>query len=185
MAAESLLRDIEEKRKSALAQLDLDFEAKVAEIKNKASVERTTIIESAKKQAAEASLREKIKTEGAAKLQAKKMIFDATEKMLENNIMNLRNALEDLARSKEYTELLPSMVGYASKRLGGEIRVNCRPGDVVIMKKIGAEIASSNLNAIGGFKAERKDGTQEIDLTFDEILRSRDEEVRAYIMSKE
>ena len=185
MAAQTLLGDIEARRKSALAQLDSDFQAKTADLQNKTEQERSNITESAKKQAVELSQRERIRVEGAAKLQSKKMIFDATEKMLENNLEILRQSMVDFAASKDYSDLLPAMVEYASKRLGGEIRVTCRREDVAIMKKTGAEVTSSSLNAVGGFKAEKKDGTQEIDLTFDEILRSRDEEVRAFIMSKE
>ncbi len=48
-----------------------------------------------------------------------------------------------------------------------------------------ARIASANLNAIGGFKADSEDGTLELDLTFEEILRSREDEVRASILGKE
>ena len=55
----------------------------------------------------------------------------------------------------------------------------------IALKKAGVEVASSNLNSIGGFKAERKDGTLELDLTFEEILRGREEEVRGSILSGE
>ena len=185
MAAETLLREVEDKRKKALDSLDAEYAAKIDDVKKRAEQEKQRIQETAKRQAQELSQREKIRIDGAAKLQAKKMIFDATEKMLESNLGALKQTLAEWASSKEYQDLLPKMVKYASKRLGGEIRVICRQADAVALKKAGVEIASSNLNAIAGFKAERKDGTLELDLTFDEILRGREEDVRGSILGGE
>jgi V/A-type H+/Na+-transporting ATPase subunit E len=185
VAAETLLREVEEKRKKALEALDADLSTKSAEIERRTEEEKLRIQENAKNQAAELSQREKIRIDGASKLQAKKLIFDATEKMLENNLDTLRQALSDYAGSKEYAALLPKLVDYASKRLGGEINVICRQADLPALKKTGVEVTASNLNTIGGFKAERKDGTLELDLTFEEILRGREEEVRGSILSGE
>ena len=123
MAADTLLREVEEKRKKALDALDADFSTKSAEIKRRAEEEKLRIQDNAKKQAAELSQREKIRIDGASKLQAKKLVFDATEKMLENNLTTLRQALLDYAGSKEYSALLIRLVAYASKRLGGEIKL--------------------------------------------------------------
>ncbi len=183
MAAETLLREVEEKRKKALGALDADFSTKSGEIQSRAQDEKLRIQENAKRLAQELSQRERIRIDGASKLQAKKLIFDATEKMLENNLATLSQALVDYAGSKEYQDLLPKMIRYASKRLGGEINVICRQADAAALKKAGVEVASSNLNSIGGFKAEKKDGTLELDLTFEEILRGREEEVRGSILS--
>ena len=183
MAAESLLREVEAKRKNALDALEAEYSAKVAEVKSRTERESSFVIESAKKQAGELAQRERIRIEGASKLQAKKSIFDATEKMLESNISSLRQALAEYTGSKEYAELLPRMAKYASKRLGGDTVVLCREKDAPILKKAGFEVLHSNLNTMGGLKAERKDGTLELDLTFEEILRGREDEVRGLILS--
>ncbi|MGH2637711.1 MAG: V-type ATP synthase subunit E [Rhabdochlamydiaceae bacterium] len=185
MAAETLLREVEDKRKKTLDQLDADRAAKKQEIAARVDRERQSIRESARKQAQELCQREKIRIEGAAKLQAKKLIFDATEKMLEKSIVEVKRALAEYSvSSKDYPDLLIKMAKYACKRLGGEIRVMCRPGDETILKRAGVQIAASNLNSMGGFKAERTDGSLELDLTFEELLRSREEEVRSLIQSK-
>ena len=142
-------------------------------------------MESAKKEAVSLAQKEVTRIEGAAKLQSKKLLFDATEKLLENNIAALRDALAEHAASPAYPELLARMAKYASKRLGGKIAVTCRKQDEAALKAAGAKTASANLNAIGGFKADSEDGTLELDLTFEEILRSREDEVRASILGKE
>ena len=185
MAAETLLREVEEKRKNTLDALESEYSAKIADLKKNAEQEKKRLLDEAKKQAQELAQREKIRIDGAAKLQAKKMMFDATEKMLQNNLEALRNALSEWSGSKDYRELIPKMAKYASTRLGGEIKVICRQADVETFKKAGVEIESSDLSTMGGFKAEKKDGTLELDLTFEELLRGREDEVRRLIFSGE
>lgn len=185
MAAETLLREVDEKRKRTIEQLESEYKAKRDEVTKRAAEQRAYILESAKTQAVALAQREKIRITGAAKLQAKKMTFDATEKMLENNIVLLRQALADFANSNQYPEVLSKMLAYASKRLGAEIKLVCRQADAPLLKKSGAKVVSSDLKTIGGFKAENRDGTLELDLTFEEILRNHEEDARAYILGKE
>ena len=184
MAAESLLREVEEKRKKTVEMLESEYAAKKAEVTTRANEQRKYISDTSKKEAAVLVQREHIRIIGAAKLQAKKMVFDATEKMLESNLALLKQSLSDFAGTKEYPEILSKMVAYASKRLGGNIRVRCRSSDAAILKKLGVKEISPNLESIGGFKATNTDGTLELDLTFEELLRNREEEARASILGK-
>ena len=87
VAAESLLNEVEEKRKKTIDMLEAEYSAKKAEVTNRASEQKAYISDSSKKEAAALAQRERIRITGAAKLQSKKMIFDATEKMLENNVL--------------------------------------------------------------------------------------------------
>jgi len=184
-AAEALLGEVDEKRKKTIQMLEAEYSAKKDEVAKKASEQESYILDSSKKEGAAAAQREKIRIGGAAKLQSKKMMFDATEQMLEANVSALKQLLADYANSKEYHETLAKMVSYANKRLGGSISVVCRSADAAALKKHGVKVTSSDLNATGGFKATNRDGTLELDLTFDELLRSREEEARALILGKE
>ncbi len=185
MAAESLLKEVEEKRKKTIDMLEAEYSAKKAEVTSRAAEQKAYILDSSKKEAATLAQRERIRIEGAAKLQSKKMAFDATEKMLESNIAALKQMIGDLSASKEYSEMLSKMTAYATKRLGGNIAVRCRSSDLPMMKKLGVKVASSDLESAGGFKATSADGTLELDLTFEELLRNREEEVRAFVLGKE
>lgn len=185
MASESLLEEVEAKRKKTIESLESEYGAKKQEVLKRAEEQKTYLTQSSNNEAAAASQRESVRITGAAKLQAKKMLFDATETMLENNIASLRRVLGELADSKDYPDLLSRMLAHASKRLGGEPGIICRPADAAVLKRAGARILASNLNAMGGFKAESRDGTLELDLTFEELLRTREEEVRAFILGKE
>jgi V/A-type H+/Na+-transporting ATPase subunit E len=183
--AETLLREVEERRKKALEQLEAEYAAKKAEILKRTEDERAYIQESGRKEGLSQAEKERIRIVGATKLQAKKMVFDATEKMLEANIASVRKVLGELTQSKEYPALLARMVKYASGRLGKGARIIARPADEAIFKKPGVNVVSSGLNSIGGFKAESEDGTLELDLTFEEILRNHEEQVRASILGKD
>lgn len=185
MAAETLLREVEDKRKKTLDQLEAEYKAKRDEVLKKAEEQKAYILQSAKNQADAQVQRERTRIIGAAKLQAKKLGFDATEKMLENNIAALKQALADYVNSKDYPEVISKMLVYASKQLGADMKVRCRQADAPLFKKLGAKVASSDLSTIGGFIAENKDDSLELDLTFEEILRNREEDVRAYILGKE
>jgi vacuolar-type H+-ATPase subunit E/Vma4 len=185
VAAESLLKEVEEKRQKTIEMLEAEYSAKRSEVTNRAAEQRAYILDSSKKEAAALVQRERIRIEGAAKLQSKKMIFDATETMLESNVASLKQVLSDVSGSKEYPELLSKMAAYASRRLGGGITVRCRASDAAVLKKLGVKVAASNIESMGGFKATSADGTLELDLTFEELLRNREEDVRGFVLGKE
>ncbi|HUI00642.1 MAG TPA: V-type ATP synthase subunit E [Nitrososphaerales archaeon] len=185
MGVDALLKEVEERRAKALEALEAEYAAKTDEVKKRTTEQVAYVTESANKEAATQAQKESTRVEGAAKLQAKKAVFDATERLLENNVSLLRQELADLAVSPAYKDLLGRMAQYATKRLGGKISVVCRKADEATLKAAGARITSADLNAMGGFKAENAEGTLELDLTFEEILRGRGDEVRAAILGKE
>jgi V/A-type H+/Na+-transporting ATPase subunit E len=185
MGADALLKEVEERRAKALDALEAEYAAKRDEVKKRTDEQVAWVSDSTNKEAVAQAQKESTKVEGAAKLQAKKTLFDATEKQLENNISLLRQELADFAISPAYRDLLGKMAHYASRRLGGKISVVCRKSDESALKAAGAKIISADLNSIGGFKAENSERTLELDLTFEEVLRSREDEVRAAILGKE
>ncbi|MCL4355262.1 MAG: V-type ATP synthase subunit E [Nitrososphaerota archaeon] len=185
MAAEALLGEVEAKCNDTIRALESEYLVKKGEVARKAAEQRSYIQESGKKEAEAAAQRERVRIEGAAKLQAKKMIFDATEKELESNLSALRQVLADYAESKEYQSMLAKMASYAQKKLGASISVECRPSDAAALKKLGVKVASSDLPSIGGFNATSEDGTLALDMTFEELLRTHDEDARAAIIGTE
>src|ERR1019366_1662287 len=102
MGVDALLTEVEERHKKALETLDAEYSSKREEVKKRTDEQLAYIMESARREATAISQREKTKIEGAAKLQTKKVMFDATEKMLENNISALNQALVELAASPAY-----------------------------------------------------------------------------------
>lgn len=185
MGVDSLLKEVEGKHSKMLEALEAEYKAKGDEIRKKTAEQIAYIADSAEREAVDLSQREATRVQGAAKLQAKKTLFDATESLLENNISFLRQELAGFTESQEYRQLLPKMASYASEKLGGKISVVCRKQDEAVLKAAGAKVAAADLAAIGGFRAENADGTLELDLTFEEVIRSREDDIRAAILGKE
>ncbi|MDA4115725.1 MAG: V-type ATP synthase subunit E [Thaumarchaeota archaeon] len=185
MGVDALLKEVEDRRNKALEAMDSEYSAKRDEVKKRTAEQVAYLMDSAKTEALSLSQKEVTRLEGASKLQAKKMQFDATEKLLESNIASLEQAMAEFAASPAYPELLAGMVKYAGKRLGGKVGVVCRKADEAALKAAGAKVVSASLNSMGGFKAENEDRTLELDLTFEEILRGREDDVRAAVLGKE
>ena len=74
------------------------------------------------------------------------------------------------------------MVGYSKKVLAKEIVVHCREEDKSFFKS-GVKVGST-IQTLGGFIAENKEGTKEIDLTFEELLRNNEDEIKNTILEK-
>jgi len=184
MVAETLLEEVEEKRRKTIEALGTEYSEKKAEVERRAAEQRAYIQDSGKKEAEASAQRERVRVGGAAKLQAKKMIFDATEEMLETNISALERVLANYAKSEDYHKMLREMVAYANKRLGGRITIRCRRADAAALKGLGVQVSSSDLESMGGLEATSADGTLELDLTFEELLRVREDDVRALILGK-
>jgi vacuolar-type H+-ATPase subunit E/Vma4 len=182
LAAEALLGEVGERCRETIKALESEYLTKKEEVARRAAEQKSYIQESGRKEAEAAAQKEKARIEGAARLQAKKMIFEATEKELESNLAALRQVLADYAESKDYQNMLAKMVSYAEKSLGAPIGIECRPSDAAALKKLGVKVTSSDLSSIGGFTATSKDGTLALDLTFEELLRTHDEDVRAAIL---
>jgi V/A-type H+/Na+-transporting ATPase subunit E len=42
----------------------------------------------------------------------------------------------------------------------------------------------SPINTLGGILAENKEGTRELDLTFEELLRSREDDIKGFLVGR-
>ena len=75
------------------------------------------------------------------------------------------------------------MVESSKKRLDKEIIVHCRKEDDTVLKDLGVTVGSS-IQTLGGIVAENQDGTKELDLTFEELLRTHEDEIKNTILEK-
>jgi V/A-type H+-transporting ATPase subunit E len=182
VGAEALLNEVEEKRRRAIEELEREYEVKKSQLREGTEARKRSILDAASSRAQAQASRERTRVVGAAKLEAKKLIFEATEKMLEQNLAQLKEVLADYSRTAEYKNLLSAMLRHAVSRLGEDCTVSCRQPDGNILRELGAKISSSDLQTIGGFKVASKDGTLELDLTFEELLRSHDDDIRAALL---
>ncbi|MDG6939072.1 MAG: V-type ATP synthase subunit E [Nitrososphaerota archaeon] len=187
MGAEALLRAVEEKRVRTLGLIEAEHEARKREIAEAARKKVAEIAEAAGREAAALSRKEAERVLGAAKLQAKQKVFDATEQMLEQNMAEVRGVLSEISASASYKSLLKRMVRYAQGRLGKGMRVRCRREDKPFFAAQAQKVKvdTADLKCIGGFVASDEAGTLELDLRFEELLRLNEEKIRTAIWGKE
>ena len=165
---EAELEKIRSSRAAQEAQLLQAREQKVAEVRSQAA--RATETEAA---------RERAQRIAAAKLKSRKLLYEAREQRLENAVVETRQLLEKFADSSAYDVVLREMVDTAARSLGRQLRVSGRAEDASRLSKVaGKSFDPSPQPILGGIIAETADGTRRLNLSFDELLRLREDRVR-------
>jgi vacuolar-type H+-ATPase subunit E/Vma4 len=186
MSFEALLQELNEKHKKDVEALIKEYDQKKEQVLKQGNEEFNRIINQAKIQSKFAYEREYIKRVGAAKLKAKRIIFEAIQEMLRNNMNNLFEALKDYVSTKNYLEILNLMINYAREKLGEDIYIKCRDEDKKQIEKLvkGKIKVEGGLNCIGGFIAYKLDNSAYVDLTLEEIIRLNEEKIKSQIIEK-
>jgi Archaeal/vacuolar-type H+-ATPase subunit E len=182
LSAEALLREVEEKLKRQLAELEAEYTKKMDEARRSTDTEISRLKEDAERQAKLLSEKEKTKILGSARLQAKRIVAEAKQTYVERGVERVIKALQKYSSSQEYKKLLGKMFEYAKKRLGRDLSVRCRQQDKPVFEKLGASISGADLESVGGAVFTSSDGSLELDLRFVELIRLRGEELRSAIM---
>jgi V/A-type H+/Na+-transporting ATPase subunit E len=179
MTLESLVDEIRRRGEAELAAL----EAAEAEAEHKVADDRDRRVaqlraDTTKAAEVEAS-RERAQRIAAAKLQARKLLYEAREQRLGKAIEETRGLLKEYASSPAYPATLERMVDVATARLGKPLRVMGRAEDASRLSKIAGKSFDPTAQPIlGGLVAETADGNRRLNLSFDELLRLREDKVR-------
>lgn len=184
MSAEALLREVEERLKRELAQLEAEYQARMDEARRKTEEEIKRIGEEAEKLAKQQAEKEKTKILGSARLQAKRIVAGARQAYVERGLKRMVEALKAYSQTDEYRALLSRMLEHARERLGGEVKVLCRPQDRRVFEKLGAKVVGADLESVGGAVFVSADGSLELDLRFEELMRLKFEELRSAILEE-
>jgi vacuolar-type H+-ATPase subunit E/Vma4 len=183
MSIETFLLEIENRKKREIESLEKDL----AEKKSKLQAEmNATVREIQEKFANDAKIkseREYARIIEAAKLQAKKIMFDAINANMQSAFDVIKHEIANYTKSTQYKKALETMVNSSKKKLGQSIVVHCRDEDKSIMKDLGVTIGKS-IKTLGGIVAENKEGTKELDLTFEELLRTHEDEVKSFLSER-
>lgn len=126
--------------------------------------------------------RERAQRLAAAKLQSRKLVYEARERRTSQQLDTVRSVLSDYAESEEYPQVLKRMFAFAADRLGKQVRVTGRAEDAAVLRQVaGKSFDDSPAPILGGLIAETSDGSRRLNLSFDELLRLREDEVRALL----
>jgi len=183
MSIETFVLEIEKQEKKDIENLDAELAQKKASLQNKRDTTIRETQESALKEAKMKSERETARLIEASKLQAKKILFDAINANLDSAFDVIKQELKNYTKTPQYKKTLENMVNSAKKKIDQNIVIHCRDEDNSLLKNMGVTIGSS-IQTLGGIVAENKEGTKELDLTFEELLRTHEDEVKGLILER-
>ncbi|MGI0054473.1 MAG: V-type ATP synthase subunit E [Thermoplasmata archaeon] len=150
--------------------------AQIAEERDRRVVELTTVTE---RTAAIEATREKTQRVAAAKLRSRQRLYEAREARLKQSLGETRELLARFVQSPEYPQVLERMYRLAQQELGSNVRVRGRSEDSTVLKRIASKAFVAEPEPIvGGLVAESPDGLRQLDLSFNELLRLREDRVR-------
>jgi len=179
MSLDSLVEEIRRRGEADLAALIAGQQAEAAKIvterDRKVSEVRTQIAHGGDLEIAH----ERTQRLAAAKLQSRKLLYEAREQRLESAIGETRGLLQEFTRSPQYPAVLKRMVAAASDSLGKQVRILGRGEDAIVLAKVaGKSFDPTPQPILGGLVAETPDGSRRLNLSFDELLRLREDRVR-------
>ena len=182
MSIDKFVSEIQNRKKNDLVELD----KKLSDKKSETDAQKNSTVKGLKENYANEA-KTKAEREGAriveaGKLEAKKILFDAINKNLDSTFDVIKKELEGYSKKPEYKKILQMLIDYSKKVLAKEIVVHCREEDKSLFKS-GVKVGST-IQTLGGFIAENKEGTKEIDLTFEELLRNNENEIKNTILEK-
>ena len=172
MSIETFLLEIENRKKRDLARLNKELDEKGTAIQKQRDAQIKEIQEHFANEAKLKSERELARIIESARLQAKKILFDAINANLESAFDVIKQEIKNYVKSPQY-----------KKKLDQNITVHCREEDRTVLKEMGVTIGST-IQTLGGIIAENKSGTKEIDLTFEELLRTHEDEVKGFLTER-
>ena len=182
MSIDQFVNEIQNRKKNDLAELDKKLNNKKSETNAKKNSAVKELKDNYTNEAKTKAEREGARIVEAGKLEAKKILFEAINKNLDSTFDVIKKELGDYSKKPEYKKVMQKLVDYSKKMLAKEIVVHCRKEDKSFFKS-GVKVGST-IQTIGGFVAENKEGTMEIDLTFEELLRNNEDEIKNTILEK-
>lgn len=177
------IQEIEKRKEDEISLLESTLAEKKAEIKR---TKETTIKELQERYRWDAevkSQKEYARIVEAAKLKAKKILFEAINANMDSTFDIIKQEMKVYVQKPEYKDLLKNMITYAKNALGPDIILHCRDEDKSVIKEMNIPIGSS-INNLGGILAENKEGTKELDLTFEELLRTKEDDVKSFLIER-
>ncbi len=179
----SLDRLVEEVRARSRAEVKAE-KARTLEASRQVVAERDAELRRLAEEAASAVAAEagRIRSAEVAKArgEGRKLVFEARKRTADRAIADARERLEAYTGSKEYADLLERLYEHAVARLGKPVRLLGRPEDAALLKGLqGKGSAPGTAPILGGLIAESADGNRRLDLSFDELLRRREDDLLA------
>ena len=182
MPLERLVEEIRERNAHDIAEETKRAEAEKARIDQDRAQRIRKIEEEIAQHSAIDIQRERVQRLAAAKLASRKGIFEAKENRGRQTLMEVQRRLAEFTQSDEYAALLRRMYAFAASELGTDLRVSGRREDAALLRSVARKgFVAEPVATSGGLVAETPDGARRLNLTFEELLRQREDRVRALL----
>ena len=182
MAIEKLLARIEEDARKEIDEIIKAAEGEAKRIIEGAREEGKKEAEKITKKGKKEAERARDRIISAANREARMMITNAKEEVIQQCLEIIREKMASMP-SKEYKKIVEDMVKDAIEEGGDYVLFYSRKEDKKIAEKLNIDV-EGEIDAIGGVVLKAKDGSKEIDLTFDFLLERKKEEIRIMIAEK-
>ena len=179
MSLESPVEEIRRRGAADVAAIQAEEQAAADAVAKERDSRIAQIRAESEKATAADVARERAQRIAAAKLEARKKLYEAREKRLGRSVAATRGVLSDFTESSDYPSVLKRMFAVATEELGGRLRVSGRAEDSTVLQRVaGKSFDPTPLPILGGLVAETADGHRRLNLSFDELLRLREDRVR-------
>jgi len=183
MSIESFLNEIDNRKRKELVDLEKDLNEKKSKLQKEMELNIKEIQEHFVKEAKIKSDREYARIIEASKLEAKKILFDAINANLLSAFSVIKQEIENYTKDPQYKHTIEIMINTSIKKLGQDIIVHSREEDKSILKEMGITTGTP-IKTLGGIIIENKEGTKELDLTFEELLRAHEDQIKSFLTEK-
>lgn len=182
MTLELLVAEIKAQGERELAEEARKFETERARLL-KDRADRVAAIQSDLKAKAETEAkRERAQRIAGARMQSRKFEYEAQERAMNASLDSVRTLLKKFTESDEYPDVLRRMYSVAQDELGKDFKVSGRSEDAATLRTVaGRAFDPAPAPILGGLIAETTDGTRRLSLSFDELLRLREDRVRTLL----
>jgi len=165
-------------RKRCIEEARKEAEEIISEAKKKAEKEAKEIEAKGEKEA----VRLKEKTLASARRKAREMEMRAKEEVIQKCIEEAKEKLKKL-KGKRYEAAVKKFIEEGKRSLGECVVVPSREQDRKIAEKMGIKV-EGKVDSIGGVIIKSKDGSREIDDTFESIMERKIGELRIAIANE-
>ena len=184
MSLDTFIQEIEERKTRKINLLDTTLTEKKKRIQHTMESTINEMKQHYTDEAKAKSQKEEARIIEASRLKAKKILFDAINASMDSTLNTIREELKIYVQKPDYKNTIKKMVKYAKMKLNSQdIIIHCRSDDNIILNGMNINHGSS-IQTIGGILAENKNGTMEIDLTFEELLRTYEDEIQNCLLEK-
>ncbi len=179
MSLEDLVREVRDRTERELQAILTRSEQERAEISRQAEQEISHINELEETESAHEVEVESNRTRAEARLQARKVLDEAKERRIQEGRLLLNQRLKAFTSTPEYFQMLQRMADAAIAVLGEDTRLVVRKEDAQQLPPYLSirMLKGRNLTAMGGLVAETSDGKRRISMTFEDLLRWKEDRI--------